>query len=1038
MTPTTEPLIPVEFRRAELPVLPGSRYTVRCNAVDSIDSAGPRGLVAQVEFLDVAGCSIAVDYTGCFRSDRFGQFIYLATRPPSSSPDGADRAVEAPAGAVLMKVAIHPWKASSALQVSSAPEIRNADKSVLFEHASAVSAVFPQQFHVGIIDAVDSVQAAVLEVKYLTEDGTRLPGPYPGCFESNKFGQFTYLPVKGRAPHDLQVELHPPEGAASAVFVGHRWKGTASLAVHARPRVAHIVPNGVVEPERWRAVPADGLEVFVELEPSSADRLMVLSGHYFAAGASDAALRVAVHFVDASGQRLPPQSDVGEGLASPIHELGATQDARPMSLLTWCPAGARTARLLVQRTGSRTAAGVHGEVVATTSEPMVGHLAFHSRVGQALSADLKHPAFGEWRMRVLFEAIGAADPTAAPPQLFIRFVDGGGRTLELSGIDYRIASGRLSRRADTLELIPSVGPTGNSRTARFNAEIQVLPPPKAAGVEVEIGNTASTGDLPYTCEVEPCDALAESRIHEGSAAVLSKVEEQSPEAARSLADALREKFPDDAGVISGLLDVYRRLGDASGMSVLAQRALALPSMPGKLRYKARHVLSSLTELDPDWQIQVPGDWSGSVSATRAPGGPLRVAHLFKTSVPHENTGGAIRCLNIVKFQKQIGMEPVVVTPLGYPDKNVTGEVWEREEIEGVPHFRLNGISREDIRTIPSTKLLEYSALLTANLLRAEGVDLVQASSGYRGYEQALIGKAVADKLQVPFVYEVRSYHEHTWRPMADWVVNSDFTKLRMAQEDRCMHEADAVVTICHTMKRGLIERGIPADKIFVVPNSVDLEKFEPSDPDPELRERLKLSANTTVGYISNISKREGHDVLLRAVARARAEGADIDCLIVGTGPELNKLKSLASSLGLEEYVTFTGEVPHHAISDYYALIDIFVIPRVQDFASDFVTPMKPFEAMAMKKALVISDRPALREIVEPGVRGLEFSASDHVDLSAKLLQLAGSPDLLSRYALAGFDWVRSERTWSNTIKLYAEAYSFASDATRFKNQQRPR
>ena len=70
-----------------------------------------------------------------------------------------------------------------------------------------------------------------------------------------------------------------------------------------------------------------------------------------------------------------------------------------------------------------------------------------------------------------------------------------------------------------------------------------------------------------------------------------------------------------------------------------------------------------------------------------------------------------------------------------------------------------------------------------------------------------------------------------------------------------------------------------------------------------------------------------------------------------------------ASAHIASSVVFTGEVAHEDIPNYYALIDLFVIPRVADFASDFVTPMKPFEAMAMRRPLLVSDRPALIEIV---------------------------------------------------------------------------
>lgn len=243
-----------------------------------------------------------------------------------------------------------------------------------------------------------------------------------------------------------------------------------------------------------------------------------------------------------------------------------------------------------------------------------------------------------------------------------------------------------------------------------------------------------------------------------------------------------------------------------------------------------------------------------------------------------------------------------------------------------------------------------------------------------------------------------------------------------------MREADAVVTICETMKAGLVERGVPPEKVFVVPNSVDLEHFDAPSPDEveSLRRSIGLGEGPVVGYISNVSKREGHDVLLRAVAQARARGVPLQCLIVGKGHELVPLRRLAQSLGIASSVFFTGEVPHEDISAYYSLIDVFVVPRIADFASDFVTPMKPFEAMAMRRPLIVSDRPALIEIVgENEERGLIFPAGDHIALAQKMIELVGVPSRAEAIVNAGRAWIETSRSWSGTIRIYEEVYAFA-------------
>jgi glycosyltransferase involved in cell wall biosynthesis len=105
-------------------------------------------------------------------------------------------------------------------------------------------------------------------------------------------------------------------------------------------------------------------------------------------------------------------------------------------------------------------------------------------------------------------------------------------------------------------------------------------------------------------------------------------------------------------------------------------------------------------------------------------------------------------------------------------------------------------------------------------------------------------------------------------------------------------------------------------------------------------------------------------------------------------------------------------VPHAEVAGHYALLDAFVVPRADERAARMVTPLKPFEAMAMARPLVVADLPALLEIVEPPERGLAFRVGDTADLADAMERLIDEPALAARLGAAGRDWVASERTWA--------------------------
>jgi glycosyltransferase involved in cell wall biosynthesis len=109
---------------------------------------------------------------------------------------------------------------------------------------------------------------------------------------------------------------------------------------------------------------------------------------------------------------------------------------------------------------------------------------------------------------------------------------------------------------------------------------------------------------------------------------------------------------------------------------------------------------------------------------------------------------------------------------------------------------------------------------------------------------------------------------------------------------------------------------------------------------------------------------------------------------------------------------FTGQIPHEEVRAMYATIDVFVVPRRDERAARLVTPLKPYEAMAMGRPLVVADLPALTEIAPDGVRSLSYPTSDPAGLAAAVARLMDDPSLAARIAAAGREWVVAERTWS--------------------------
>jgi glycosyltransferase involved in cell wall biosynthesis len=461
-----------------------------------------------------------------------------------------------------------------------------------------------------------------------------------------------------------------------------------------------------------------------------------------------------------------------------------------------------------------------------------------------------------------------------------------------------------------------------------------------------------------------------------------------------------------------------RRGELS-LALASTRRLRAQADSADLRRRERALVDRLMETDADWLPEIPGP-----SIVLEPRSPDVVMHLLKASLPDRQSGYTIRSHEILRAQAAVGIDPFVVTPFGYPPLREGKAAPALEIVDGIVHHRLDpGASADGSRQID---LLSRTASLAADVARRERPAIIHAASGHRGYELGLVGARLADHLGLPLVYEVRGFLEASWTGdarVAPTAEAAELTQRRMATEMRIMRSAVRVATLGTAMRDELVERGVPAEKIVIVPNAIDPELFAPAEPDADLRRRYGLEDRFVFGYVSNMDHfREGQATLIEATARLVAEGRRVACLLVGDGTLRPKLEAEAARAGLGRSVVFTGRIPFSEVRTHYALLDAFVVPRVPDRAARFTTPLKPYEAMAMGIPIVVSDLPALTEIAAPGERGVTYAPGDAAALAAVIGQLMDTSELRHRLGAAGRAWVIRERTWAANAARYRVMY----------------
>ncbi|MGP9613485.1 glycosyltransferase [Brachybacterium sp. AOP42-B2-9] len=402
--------------------------------------------------------------------------------------------------------------------------------------------------------------------------------------------------------------------------------------------------------------------------------------------------------------------------------------------------------------------------------------------------------------------------------------------------------------------------------------------------------------------------------------------------------------------------------------------------------------------------------------------PHYVQYLLHNSLPHHSGGYATRTHGLLTELKRKGWDVDGVTRLGYPyDMPGMFEVPDlppREQVGDITYHHLL-TSRELEKKNPMFEYTERYAAALLPLARAERPAILH---GAANHWNGLTAVKTANLLGIPSVYEVRGLWEIT-RASRDpeWGRSDQFKYLARMEADAA-RGATRVLAITEALKTELVERGVDAEKISIVPNGVDTDRFVPTAPDEELTEELGVRGKTVIGYVGTIVDYEGLDLLLTAARELRRTREDFHVLVIGDGAKLEDLRAAVEADGIGDVVTFTGRVPHEDVERYYSIIDITPFPRLPLPVTEMVSPLKPFEAMAMGKAVVASDVAALKEIVTPGMNGLLHEKGSADSLLEQLTALLDDPELAQRLGRQSRDWVVEHRTWGALSGRIAAVY----------------
>lgn len=181
----------------------------------------------------------------------------------------------------------------------------------------------------------------------------------------------------------------------------------------------------------------------------------------------------------------------------------------------------------------------------------------------------------------------------------------------------------------------------------------------------------------------------------------------------------------------------------------------------------------------------------------------------------------------------------------------------------------------------------------------------------------------------------------------------------------------------------------------VIPNAVDHVRFHPGVDGSAVRHRLNLrDEDRVVLFVGRVVPHKGIDYLVEAAKYV----PDATFVVAGDGPFLPTARRLAATFGVEDRVLFLGRLRYRDLPAVFAACDVFVLPSASRLEAFGIVAL---EAMATARAVVVTDIPGVREVVEDGVEGLIADPVNPEDLAEKIRTLLDDPEARAEMGARG-------------------------------------
>ena len=328
-------------------------------------------------------------------------------------------------------------------------------------------------------------------------------------------------------------------------------------------------------------------------------------------------------------------------------------------------------------------------------------------------------------------------------------------------------------------------------------------------------------------------------------------------------------------------------------------------------------------------------------------------------------------------------------------------------------------NRIQINNIYTKEYIDAYVGILDSLIKNITPNIIHACSDY-------VNPLVANILNHKCIYEIRGlWYLSRLSYDPDWI-NSDSCKEYIKNEQN-VFKKNTLITITRQLQK---EIGCTST---LIPNCIDLFEWSeslnnigPESSSVQLKQQYNPDENIIVGYVGTLTRYEGLDLLVQAFNKINKIRNNIKLFFIGKGSTIQcrkVFKELQVMSKNNSNIVFFGEINYKEIKKYYSLIDIVCLPRKSFKVCEIVSPLKPFEVMALKKPLIVSNVEPLKDIITDGENGLVHEKDNYKSLANKLLYLVDNKEERIRLGESGYQWVLKNRQWKHYIPEIVKLYT---------------